>query len=211
MGKYSYRRRGGMNLVRSLYLRALYRTLKDCESILDLGCGPSSKIQHYKVRKVGVEAHEPTFLKAQGSGTHDKLIQMDVRKISKAFSPNSFDAVVALDLIEHLKKSEGFCLLADMERIARKRVIVFTPNGFMPQTKKNENLQEHLSGWMSEEFGNRNYEVYGMNGLKSFRNGVSLKYHPRLMWGVLSFISQVMYAYQHPEVAGHLFAVRHLG
>ena len=39
-----------------------------------------------------------------------------------------------------------------MEKVARKKVIVFTPNGFVPQRPYDGNpFQEHLSGWSVDE------------------------------------------------------------
>ena len=46
------------------------------------------------------------------------------------FSDRSFDAVIALELLEHLNKEEGYELIHNMERWARSKVIVSTPNGF---------------------------------------------------------------------------------
>ena len=72
-----------------------------------------------------------------------------------SFDSCSFDCVTALDVIEHIKKAEGLRLLEDMERIAKKRIVVFTPNGFLPQSVHNNNpLQIHKSGWKVKEMRN---------------------------------------------------------
>jgi SAM-dependent methyltransferase len=205
-----FRDRGwrGFNPSSALLLNELRRCFNDCTSVLDLGCGPSSKLQYFDMRKVGVEGHEPSLLAARSRGTHDELIQINVQNIGESFLPDTFDVVVALDLIEHVTKEEGLRLLSDMERIARKRVIVFTPNGFMPQESADGDLQEHLSGWSTTDFSERGYQVYGMHGLERLRDGVRLRYRPRILWGMVSLLSQVFYTYRHPHAAGHLFAVR---
>ena len=62
-----------MNLVSSIYHNKLFETifpthvyvlkqeLKDCQSVLDLGCGPDSPLQFYTnvQHSVGVEAFQP--------------------------------------------------------------------------------------------------------------------------------------------------------
>lgn len=60
----------------------------------------------------------------------------------------SFDIVTAIDLIEHLATAEGYRLLYEMERVARRKVLVYTPNGFVwqPPSTNNE-LNAHISGW----------------------------------------------------------------
>ena len=92
-----------------------------------------------------------------------------VRTIAQLFADKRFDGCVALDVIEHLPKPDGLDLLQQMEALARKRVIFFTPNGFMPQRSRNGDLQEHLSGWSVDDFEGLGYTVVGMCGPKTLR------------------------------------------
>src|SRR5262249_18496684 len=97
---------------------------------------------------VGVDAYEPAVEESRARGIHDEYRVADVRSIGELFDARSFDAVLAVDLIEHLEEADGLALLAAMERIARKRVVVFTPNGFLPQGAREGNpWQVHRSGW----------------------------------------------------------------
>jgi len=46
-----------------------------------------------------------------------------------------------------LQKQQDLELLRKMEAIARERIILFTPNGFLPQSAPRDNaLHEHKSG-----------------------------------------------------------------
>jgi hypothetical protein len=90
---------------------------------------------------------------------------MNALDLDKTFSPKSFDCVLALDLIEHLEKEEGFQLISMMEKIATKRVIIFTPNGLLPQQEFGGNrLQIHKSGWSVEEMREKGFRVIGILG-----------------------------------------------
>ena len=61
---------------------------------------------------------------------------------------NSFDVVIAFDLIEHLSKEDGYRLVYEMERIARRICVIFTPNGHVWQPPRPDNsFDAHLSGW----------------------------------------------------------------
>ena len=53
----------------------------------------------------------------------------DIRKIG--FRPKSFDAVLALDVLKQLTKVDGLNLIKNMEKIAKRFIVPFTPNGFL--------------------------------------------------------------------------------
>lgn len=198
-----------LNPASAVYILALRRLLKKCRTLLDIGCGTASPSRFVPAEKTGLDGYQPSLDIAQKAGTHEHFIQGDVRDLNRYCGPKTFDAVTALDLIEHLPKEEGWTLLDDMERIAKKRVVVFTPNGFMPQAnKENGDLQEHVSGWVTSDFKARGYRVYGMHGLKSLRDGVTLKHKPRTLWALISMLTQLFYCRNHPESAGSLLAVK---
>jgi hypothetical protein len=77
------------------------------------------------------------------------------------FTARSFDAVLCVEVIEHLDKADGWELIRRLEEIARRQVIVSTPWGFMPLEEREDNPHlNHLSGWLPEEFEERGYSVY---------------------------------------------------
>jgi len=59
-------------------------------------------------------------------------VKVDVLEIEVHFGWDSFDVVLVFDLIEHITKENGEKLIRQLENIARDKVIIFTPNGFMP-------------------------------------------------------------------------------
>jgi SAM-dependent methyltransferase len=198
-----------LNPASAVYILALRRLLKGCRTLLDIGCGTASPARFIPAEKTGFDGYKPSLDIARKADTHEHFILGDVRDLSRHAASKAFDAVTALDLIEHLPKEDGLKLLDDMERIAGKRVVVFTPNGFMPQGRKEDgDLQEHVSGWNTGDFEARGYRVYGMHGLKSLRDGVTLKYRPRALWAVVSLITQLFYCLHHPETSGSLLAVK---
>jgi hypothetical protein len=89
----------------------------------------------------------------------------------KIFGANSFDVVQCTETIEHLTKEDGKQLLGVLEEVARKFVVLTTPNGFSDQDPAkvpwepwaNNPHQKHLSGWSPEEFTEAGYEVL-LNG-----------------------------------------------
>lgn len=79
----------------------------------------------------------------------------------RVLQDRSFDAVVAFDVIEHMTREDGGEMIAEMLRIAREQVVIFTPLGLMPQSGGDEtdpwgmqgqHWQQHRSGWTPADF-----------------------------------------------------------
>jgi hypothetical protein len=188
----------------------LKRNLFDCESILDLGCGHNSHIRFCDAKyKVGVELFDRYIKESQEKGIHNKYIKSDVTKVD--FEPNSFDAIIMIDVLEHLKKEDALELIKKMNIWAKKKIIILTPNGFMHQENvDNNHLQDHLSGWEFEEFKKLGFDVYGINGLKHLRgDGALVKYKPVLFWIIISGLTQKI-IYYFPKFAFHLYAIKNI-
>jgi len=119
--------------------------------------------------------------------------------------------VIALDVLEHLSKEEGYELLKKMERWARKKVIIFTPNGYVYQDGYDNNpFQEHKSGWGVKELEELGFKVFGINGWKKLRGyKASIKYKPSFLWERISDLTQKI-TYYYPKLAFQLFAVKEI-
>ena len=187
----------------------------DAGSVLDVGCGADSPLGRFAARyprTVGVDLCADAVAASRAAGIHDEYVLLDVLEIGSAFEPESFDAVVAFDLIEHLDREDGFGLLRTMERIARRRVVVFTPNGFLQQDGTAENVwQRHRSGWTAADFRLRGYTVFGLHGLKGLRGHKgSIRWRPRRLWGIVSDLTQPL-VHRRPSLAFHLLCVKEVG
>ena len=147
---------------------AIRNALLGCQSVLDVGCGPSPTMRQLDVpRAVGIDGYKPSVDQAKKLNTHDEMVHGDVRELDRYFRPKQFDACVALDVIEHLTKPDGIKMMQAMEKIAAKKVVFFTPSGFLPQRHTaNDDLQEHLSGWEPSEMTGYGYKVTGLLGPK---------------------------------------------
>jgi SAM-dependent methyltransferase len=197
-------------LLYGIYLAEIAKALRGCTRCLDIGCGSGSPASLIGVEYlVGVDGHAPSLEEAKRNNTHHEFHCADVRTIGAIFPARGFDACIALDLIEHLTKEDGLRLLKDMETIASRRVIVFTPNGFMPQQSRDGDLQEHLSGWDPQEMRSLGYEVLGLYGPKFLRGEFhKSRFLPRPVAGVVSAAGHVLYNRAHPESAAALLCVK---
>lgn len=196
------------------------KNLNGCKSLLDVGCGDNSPIRLLinSYNATGLDGHKPSINLSKKNGLHSEYIQGDINKLDKLVKEKSFDAVIALDVIEHLKKEDGFKLLENMEGIANKKVILVTPNGFVPQYSSKNKLQQHLSGWNIADFEKKGYKVQGIYGTRFcniFRNeDASLRFKPKLFWGLvwatLAELSHYLFTKNHPKYSIGLLAVKKL-
>lgn len=180
------------------------------KTLLDVGCGPNSPMRIFsrKIYMIGIDAHRPSVIKSKQLYIHDEYLIMPFLGL-KSIKNSSFDCVVALEVIEHLEKDAGLILLDNIERIAKKKIILSTPNGFLPQTAYSNNpLQVHKSGWTPEELRQRGYKIIGLNGLKYLRGErASIKFKPKLLWYFISILSQI-FVRNYPAYGFQLFCVK---
>lgn len=208
--QFSYLKECATNPSLFMLMKELRSALSGCDTVLDVGCGNISPMRFVNCRKlVGVDGYAPSLEEARKNGTHDEYCLADVRKIGTLLGNRRFDACVALDVIEHLPKEDGWKMVEQMEQLSTGLVIIFTPNGFMPQRSKNGDLQEHLSGWTADEMRAKGYKVYGMYGPKQFRG----EYHminrqPRILWLLASFFRHYTGTLNQPEQAAAILCIK---
>lgn len=197
------------------HVRLLEREiLGTCRSVLDVGCGNGAHTIGLKDRLdeiVGIDAFDAALEGARQRGVYTKIVSGNILELKKLFPTKSFDCVVAFDVIEHLTKDDGLKLLHEMESLARKKVIVFTPNGFLPQEAIDGNVyQRHLSGWDVREMERCGYDVKGVHGLRVFLGERSEpRWRPRRVWKALAVATQPLVLWV-PKVAFQLFCVKNL-
>ncbi|MGB9911209.1 MAG: class I SAM-dependent methyltransferase [Microgenomates group bacterium] len=201
----------------------LKKELKDCESVLDLGCGPSSPLQYCKWIKysVGVEIFKPYLEESKKRKIHTKYLNKKIEDVD--FPEKSFDAVIMIEVLEHLPKKVGYEILKKAEKWARKKIIVTTPNGFFPMEEVDKNkYQRHLSGWGVEELKKLGFKCRGLGGAKFFyanENKVisltkekenifsNMRFKPKkIMYGITG-LTQIIF-YFLPKYSFELFCVK---
>jgi SAM-dependent methyltransferase len=190
------------------------KELQDCETVLDLGCGKSSPIQKLYPKpkfSMGVDIFEKYIKISKSKKIHNKYLLCDVLEIDKKVPPNSYECVISVDVLEHLSKLDGIKLIKKMEKIAIRKVIIFTPNGFVKQDHYDKNIyQIHKSGWKPKIFQKMGFKVYGINGLKSLRGDLAqIKYEPKNFWEIISIMTS-FFTKRHPELAYQLLCIKNL-
>jgi ubiquinone/menaquinone biosynthesis C-methylase UbiE len=148
------------------------------DTVLDVGCGimqaTTDNWDHKKnffgkrdilqcKHLLGVDAHKE-YLK-QACKTFP-VLQLEIKELDR-FVDNSFDVVICLDVLEHIELDDALWALRDMERIARKKVIIYTPSTFHSNEQNAGNawnmganaLQLHRCFLSPEILKGRQYDV----------------------------------------------------
>lgn len=155
-------------------INMVFRNLnKNCQSILDVGCGfghPMNKInKRKKFFTLGLDSYIQAIKACMNKGIHDANILCDVRFLP--IRSKSFDIILCLEVIEHLSKGDGLKLLEKFNRIASREIIITTPVGFVSLNRVHSRHEDnpckfHISGWFPSEFESMEYKVRGIIGLK---------------------------------------------
>jgi len=186
--------------------------------LLDVGCGEGSVVRDLVKTDQGVKLLHSyligldiflSYLSNAKKVFHD-VIRCDIRFLPIKY--NVADVVLATDVIEHIAKNDGLKLLNELERTAKRQLILMVPVGYCPKSMLEDQnpWQAHQSCWFPGEFKSKGFEVYGMNGFKSiygerceFKFGKFLT--PGL--GLLAVLTQFV-TYKIVNVAHHMLCIK---
>lgn len=142
--------------------------LKGIESIIDLGCGDlwfTASLPGV-IRHIGIDIWPEQLRLAEERRPVIgwEPIEADALAFLKSCGVGLVDAVLAIDIIEHLTEEEGLALLDEMPRVAKKLVICWSPLGFLKRGPYNPDLTEnphqvHMWGPMPKIFIERGWTV----------------------------------------------------
>lgn len=99
------------------------------KKVLDIGCFDGR--ESYLIKKQGNEVYGIDRMKdavKQAEKKGIKVVRLDIEKNKWPFEKNSFDIVLAADIIEHLVDTDSF--LENVKKVLKKdgRLIISTPN-----------------------------------------------------------------------------------
>lgn len=137
------------------------------KSVLEIGCGEGQFINNLKCPiKVGIEGCTELVNKyKQNFINHNTtILNMNILDLNNIYMDDSFECIIAVDIIEHFEKDVAFEVLKTCERLASKAILCFIPVGNHPQTHDprgfiNE-LNDHKSSWYPEDMELLEYNVF---------------------------------------------------
>jgi len=140
------------------------------DEVIDFGCGLMPHTRYLKCKRlIAIDGWEPSVDRL-GDELSDRenifLCFFEITESSlSAINSKSTDVCMAIDVVEHFEKEKSLSLIKHMERIAKKRVVIFTPRGFRVQDHLAPNdYQKHLCGFDPEEFVDLGYLAINRTG-----------------------------------------------
>lgn len=130
------------------------------DSVLDLGCGTLQATGVLGQRHLAVDCFRPYLDEIK-----DRTLTLHafLPHVLDMFPARSWDIVLMLDVLEHLKKDVALSTIMLAGNIARKKVILFTPLGLIEQAGYNyadlgfNPWQEHRCGFSLAEIEGHGY------------------------------------------------------
>jgi 2-polyprenyl-3-methyl-5-hydroxy-6-metoxy-1,4-benzoquinol methylase len=111
-------------------LKKLARLAQGKKEVLDLGCAAAPNPFLTNGRVVGMDLN-----RGKVSENYHDFIQGDVMKLPEPFAPNSFDAVIAGELIEHLERPVDFLRACHRSLKNKGLIVLSTPNPNSPMER----------------------------------------------------------------------------
>lgn len=145
-----------------------YQTIKDLtkqdDKLLSLCSGIGLEFRGLSVDDITAVDISPQYIEVlKEKYPHIKTINSDALKFIKAQPDNSYDVVTFVDGLEHMPKESGRQVLDHIKRVAKRRVILFYPqgsgeDGYLRNDPHNawgvegaDEYQTHKSGWTKQE------------------------------------------------------------
>ena len=161
--------------------KVIERYISTDDTVLDICSGIGNVTDTLKVKKMTVVDIFKPYLDVFKQKRPDiEIVELDVKNIMTIFSRDSFDIVMCLDGIEHLYLPDSIRLIENMELIARKKILIFTPEAITGEILPNfihnawginggDEYQTHKSGFKRDFFEKRKYKIIEVNVYSVYR------------------------------------------
>jgi methionine biosynthesis protein MetW len=181
-----------------LIMQAIARLVPHGARVLDLGCGDGALLAHLQEHKgctgYGVELDDANVLACAKRGVN--VLQLNLDQGLKVFADQSFDVVLQIDTLQHLRNAET--MLRETTRVGKIGIVAF-PNfghwfnrvsvlqGRMPVTKRlpyqwydTPNIRVGTFADFGDLARKNHLQVMDAFGLQ---NGQEVRFLPNLMAG----------------------------
>jgi cyclopropane fatty-acyl-phospholipid synthase-like methyltransferase len=138
--------------------------ITDKDTVLDLGCGIMSATDGLTCKSVlGVDVWK-RYLEHIKDRYQTVMISMEE---TGRFLNKSYDVVLCLDVLEHLEKNLALKIIDECKRIARNKVIIYTPSVHKDNSSAEKDAwglgecpyQKHISVIDVDDFTSRGFRV----------------------------------------------------
>ncbi len=136
---------------------ALCRVYLEGENLYDRANVTWNKKENWKTKIDCIEGFQK-YITDLHKLVYNEIFISDAVKAVENFPDNTYDLVMAIDIIEHLKKEDGVSFIKTLKRIA-KNVIIATPSKLVEQVVIENPLENHLSFWQKEDLQSLSFDI----------------------------------------------------
>ena len=141
----------------------IQKELNSNDSIIDFGCGIMSATDELNNKIIGVDIWNKYLNHIKDRFPTVKISMEETDR----FMDKSYDVVLCLDVLEHLDYQLALKILDECKRIARRKVIIYTPSIHKDNSNAEKDAwclgeceyQKHISVIKMEDFISRGYRV----------------------------------------------------
>ncbi len=183
---------------------------KRSRTALDLGCAQGWPMlfinRKHRLEVTSADIYRPYLDEARSRGGCAGYVQCDAKKLP--FRSKSFDTVFCMEMIEHLEKLDGFAVISDLERTARRQVVLTTPMGAHRQDVTDQPGEGHRSAWSPAELRAMGYKVRGTGAPTRLyeKNGLLNRGAASRLLGFVVMAIPGPFVYFFPRLGGNLVA-----
>lgn len=142
------------------------------ESLLSLCCGIGLELNGLNTQDITAVDVVPQYLfQVAHMYPNIKVVESDALEYTRTQPDNSVDVISIIDGIEHMTKGIGLNLITEMKRVARREILLFTPQGhedggYLKNEPHNawgiegaDEHQTHKSGWSALELKDLGFDM----------------------------------------------------
>lgn len=104
----------------------------------------------WNVRIDGIEGYAG-YITPVHDYCYNNIIIGDALKILPTLNENSYELVIAIDILEHFSTEDGLKFLSELKRVSNKSVLISTPKEFIHQEVEANPFEDHHSLWSKED------------------------------------------------------------
>ena len=120
--------------------------------------------QDWRVRIDGIEGCD-IYITPVHDYCYNEMMIGDALKILPDLPDNSYELVLAIDILEHFDNADGLIFLSHLKRISSKAALVSTPKEFVVQEVAANPYENHRSLWSENELAENDFTKFLHNDI----------------------------------------------
>lgn len=115
--------------------------------------------EEWRTRIDGIEGCEG-YLTPVHEYAYNKIMIGEAIETLRDLPDNSYEMVVAIDILEHFHKEDGMVFIRELKRVASGLVLISTPKEFIEQEFEENPYETHRSLWTQDDLSSLSFNKF---------------------------------------------------